>query len=223
MGTFNDEIWRSPASSSPPRAWPTPSQAKTVDIENGIPVATDGPFAESKESLAGFWIVDVADEARAIEFASEVVAFIRAARRGAPGRGRTTGDVTLDPTVEDLLRELAPQVLGTLVRRLRAVRRVRGRRAGGAARRSAAVGERRRSRQPPLLAGDRRVAPPGRRMAERRAPAGAGRRRPPRWSRPNEASAPERDDTLTLLFLCCHPVVVACLRSSPSPCERSAG
>jgi len=51
------------------------SQAKTVAIENGIPVATDGPFAESKESLAGYWIVDVESEARAIEITSRVVAF----------------------------------------------------------------------------------------------------------------------------------------------------
>lgn len=52
-----------------------PSQAKTVRIEGGIPVATDGPFAEAKESLAGYWIVDV-DEDRAIEIASRIVAFI---------------------------------------------------------------------------------------------------------------------------------------------------
>jgi len=53
-----------------------PSQAKIVSLENGIPVATDGPYAESKESLAGYWIVDVDSEARAIELASRVVAFI---------------------------------------------------------------------------------------------------------------------------------------------------
>src|SRR5687768_543545 len=29
-----------------------PSEAKTVRIEAGVPVATDGPFAEAKESLA---------------------------------------------------------------------------------------------------------------------------------------------------------------------------
>jgi hypothetical protein len=50
--------------------------AKTVDIKDGVPVATDGPFAESKESLAGYWIVDVPNEGRAIEIASRVVAFI---------------------------------------------------------------------------------------------------------------------------------------------------
>ena len=51
------------------------SQAKTVRIQNGVPVATDGPFAESKESLAGYWIIDVENEARAIEFTSKIVAF----------------------------------------------------------------------------------------------------------------------------------------------------
>ncbi len=54
-----------------------PSQAKTVRIKGGIPVATDGPFAESKESLAGYWVVDVDGQARAIEIASRVVGFTR--------------------------------------------------------------------------------------------------------------------------------------------------
>ena len=53
-----------------------PTQAKTVVYENGMAVPTDGPFAESKESLAGYWIVDVESEARALELASRVVAFI---------------------------------------------------------------------------------------------------------------------------------------------------
>jgi hypothetical protein len=52
-----------------------PSQAKTVRFQNGAPVPTDGPFAEVKESLAGYWVVEVS-EARAIEIASRVVAFI---------------------------------------------------------------------------------------------------------------------------------------------------
>jgi hypothetical protein len=52
-----------------------PSQAKTVRFQGGVPVPTDGPFAEIKESLAGYWIVE-ATEDRAIEIASQVVAFI---------------------------------------------------------------------------------------------------------------------------------------------------
>jgi hypothetical protein len=54
------------------------SQAKTVRFENGIPVPTDGPFAESKESLVGYWIVDVENEQRAIDIASRIVAFVKA-------------------------------------------------------------------------------------------------------------------------------------------------
>ena len=51
------------------------TQAKTIRFQDGAPVATDGPFAESKESLIGYWIIDVENEARAVEFAKHVVAF----------------------------------------------------------------------------------------------------------------------------------------------------
>lgn len=50
-----------------------PSTAKTVSLVGDQVVVTDGPFAEAKESLAGFWVFDVAGEARAIELASRVV------------------------------------------------------------------------------------------------------------------------------------------------------
>lgn len=53
------------------------TQAKTVRFVNGISVATDGPFAESKESLVGYWIVDVESEARALEIASRIVDFVK--------------------------------------------------------------------------------------------------------------------------------------------------
>jgi hypothetical protein len=53
------------------------SQAKTVRFENGMPVATDGPFAEAKESLVGYWIVDVESEDRAVEIASRIVAYVK--------------------------------------------------------------------------------------------------------------------------------------------------
>jgi hypothetical protein len=51
-----------------------PSLAKTVRLVDGVPVPTDGPFAEAKESLAGWWIVEAPEE-RAIEIASRCVAF----------------------------------------------------------------------------------------------------------------------------------------------------
>jgi hypothetical protein len=52
-----------------------PREAKTVSLVDGQVVVTDGPFAEAKESLAGFWILDVADEARAIELAGKVLPY----------------------------------------------------------------------------------------------------------------------------------------------------
>jgi hypothetical protein len=53
-----------------------PSEATTVRFENGAPVATDGPFAEAKESLAGYWIID-ANEKQALDIANRIVAFIQ--------------------------------------------------------------------------------------------------------------------------------------------------
>lgn len=51
------------------------SQAKAISFQNGAPVVTDGPYAEAKESIIGYWVVDVESEARAIEIASNIVAF----------------------------------------------------------------------------------------------------------------------------------------------------
>jgi hypothetical protein len=47
-------------------------QAKTVTVRQGTPVATDGPVSQPSESLAGFWIVDVDSEERAIEIATRI-------------------------------------------------------------------------------------------------------------------------------------------------------
>ena len=35
--------------------------ATTVRVQNGTPVITDGPFAETKEQLAGYYILDCKD------------------------------------------------------------------------------------------------------------------------------------------------------------------
>ena len=51
-----------------------PTQAKTVRFTGGAPVPTDGPFAEVKESLAGYWILEM-DEQRALQVAAQVVAY----------------------------------------------------------------------------------------------------------------------------------------------------
>ncbi len=47
---------------------PEPGGAR-VRVRNGQRVVTDGPFAESKEVLGGFWIVDVASRDEALDIA----------------------------------------------------------------------------------------------------------------------------------------------------------
>jgi hypothetical protein len=50
-----------------------PAGATTVRFVGGVPAPTDGPFAEIKESLAGYWVIEGSYE-RAIEIVSQVVA-----------------------------------------------------------------------------------------------------------------------------------------------------
>ncbi|MEU0550471.1 YciI family protein [Micromonospora sp. NPDC005979] len=50
-----------------------PQQARIVRAdEGGAPVVTEGPFAETKEFLAGFWIVDLDSRQRAVELAAHI-------------------------------------------------------------------------------------------------------------------------------------------------------
>jgi hypothetical protein len=57
-----------------------PEAARIIRADaHGEPVITDGPFAEGKEFLAGYWIVDVASTARAHQIAARASA--------APGKG----------------------------------------------------------------------------------------------------------------------------------------
>jgi hypothetical protein len=57
-----------------------PDAAKIVTHDGiGAPVVTDGPFPEYKEFLAGYWLVDVESETRAVEIAARTSA--------APGPG----------------------------------------------------------------------------------------------------------------------------------------
>jgi hypothetical protein len=53
--------------------------ATTVRVRNGRLSATDGPFAETKEQLGGFYLI----EARDLNDAIQVAARIPAARRGS--------------------------------------------------------------------------------------------------------------------------------------------
>jgi hypothetical protein len=53
-----------------------PSNARTVRVRNGVPAVTDGPFAEGKEVLAGYYLL----ECESIERATEIVTHDPSAR-----------------------------------------------------------------------------------------------------------------------------------------------
>src|SRR5215212_6304291 len=65
----------SPATS--PRCWTaTASSARrsttTVRVKDGERLLTDGPFAETKEQLAGFYLLDCADLDEAVAYAAKI-------------------------------------------------------------------------------------------------------------------------------------------------------
>jgi hypothetical protein len=53
-----------------------PEEARIVRAakSSGTPEVTDGPFAEAKEFLAGFWIIDCESKERAYELAARISA-----------------------------------------------------------------------------------------------------------------------------------------------------
>ncbi len=52
-------------------------QAKVVRVQGGMPAVTDGPYLETKEYLASWYLVDVEHEQRALEIAAELSAITR--------------------------------------------------------------------------------------------------------------------------------------------------
>jgi hypothetical protein len=69
-----------------------PDQVKTVRAQDdGEPIVTDGPFPETKEVLAGYWVVDVASHERAVEIA------VRISRTPGPGGAPLNQPVEVHP------------------------------------------------------------------------------------------------------------------------------
>jgi len=48
-----------------------PDTATVIDNRGGEAILTDGPFVESKEYLAGFWVIEAPDLDVALELAAE--------------------------------------------------------------------------------------------------------------------------------------------------------
>ena len=77
-----------------------PEAAKIVTHDGvGAPVVTDGPFPESKEFLAGYWLVDVESQERAIEIAA------RTSAAPGPGGKPTAREIEVRPV---MVRDMEP-------------------------------------------------------------------------------------------------------------------
>jgi hypothetical protein len=70
-GKFTQEIRSSGAMVGGDQLQPA-TTAKTVTIRNGDRLITDGPFAETKETLGGYYLVEADSEEKALEWAAKI-------------------------------------------------------------------------------------------------------------------------------------------------------
>jgi hypothetical protein len=52
--------------------------ATVVEVDGGDTLVTDGPFAETKEQVGGFWVIEAADLDAALEWAAKATRACRA-------------------------------------------------------------------------------------------------------------------------------------------------
>ena len=71
MGKYNDELVKAGVLLAGEGLHPSSKGAK-IRYEDGKRTVIDGPFAEAKELIAGFWIIQVRSREEAIEWAKRV-------------------------------------------------------------------------------------------------------------------------------------------------------
>ncbi|MFG1703795.1 YciI family protein [Nonomuraea sp. M3C6] len=71
MESFNKELEES-GELVETRALAAPVHTRRLQSKDGVPVVTDGPYAETQEVLAGYWIVDCESFDRATEIAARL-------------------------------------------------------------------------------------------------------------------------------------------------------
>ena len=83
------------------RGLTAPVHARRIRLVGGAPVATDGPYAETQEVLAGYWIVDCESFDRATQIAGRLAS--------CPGPPGAATDAVIDVRpVADSRDELEP-------------------------------------------------------------------------------------------------------------------
>jgi hypothetical protein len=68
---FNDDLRRSGHYVEAEALQPS-RESRCLRVKQGKPLITDGPFAEAKEMVAGFYLLEVRDEAEALEIAARI-------------------------------------------------------------------------------------------------------------------------------------------------------
>ena len=71
MESFNQDLAES-GELVDTRGLTAPVHTRRIQLRNDVPVVTDGPYAESQEVLAGYWIVDCDSFDRATEIAARL-------------------------------------------------------------------------------------------------------------------------------------------------------
>jgi hypothetical protein len=71
MGKYNEELVKAGALLDAAGLQASSKGAK-VTFQNGKPQVTDGPFTETKELIAGYWMIQVKSKEEAIEWAKRV-------------------------------------------------------------------------------------------------------------------------------------------------------
>ena len=71
MASFSQELTQS-GELVETRGLTAPVHARRIQLQAGVPVVTDGPYAETQEVLAGYWIVECASFDRATEIAARL-------------------------------------------------------------------------------------------------------------------------------------------------------
>jgi hypothetical protein len=71
MARYNEELVKAGVMLDGTGLHPTSKGAK-VQFKGGRPVVIDGPFTETKEIIAGYWIIQVKNKAEAIEWAKRI-------------------------------------------------------------------------------------------------------------------------------------------------------
>ena len=127
MGSWNEDLVES-GEFVDARGLTAPVHTRRIRLRDGVPVVTDGPYTETQEVLAGYTIVETESfdrpprsppgwPRRRIRRTRSPATSGTSTCGRSPDPRRSWSSEQVDAEVEGLLRTLAPQALGAVVRR----------------------------------------------------------------------------------------------------------